>query len=139
MSPVSTADGQLRPSHRRTAVLEALKGCPRIVSAQELHMRMVAEGTRIGLSTVYRALRDAEETGRVDVVQAGTGEKRYRWRRGGEHRHYLVCRVCAASRPVGAEAVEAWVASVVSESGFAAVEHTVELAGVCARCQRAAD
>ncbi|MFJ7238883.1 Fur family transcriptional regulator [Streptomyces olivaceus] len=134
---MSTAGGRLRPVRRRAAAVEALKGCDRFVSAQELHLRMVAGGTRIGLSTVYRALRDVEELGMADVIQAGAGERRYRWRRSGEHRHYLVCRVCASSRPVEAEVVEAWVASVAFASGFAAVEHTVELAGVCARCQRA--
>lgn len=102
-------------------------------------MCMVAEGARIGLSTVYRTLRDLEEAGTADVLQAGAGEKLYRWRGSGEHQHYLTCRLCGSSRPVKSEIIEEWVADIISDTGFAAVEHTVELAGICAHCQHAVD
>lgn len=100
---------------------------------------MTADGTRIGLTTVYRGLRDLEAADAVDVVQAGAGERLYRWRPNDSHRHYLICRACGSSRPVDSEVVEAWAGRIASDSGFAAVEHTVELTGVCAGCQPPTD
>ncbi|MFD3614586.1 hypothetical protein ACFWWT_04925 [Streptomyces sp. NPDC058676] len=37
------------------------------------------------------------------------------------------------------EVVEEWAERIAADSGFAAVEHTVELTGVCAGCQPTTD
>ncbi|MBC9723821.1 transcriptional repressor [Streptomyces sp. TRM68367] len=136
---VSDLTTQQRPTRQRSALLAALANCRDFVSAQDLHARMIADGIRIGLTTVYRALRDLEAAGAVDVVQAGAGERLYRWRPDDSHRHYLLCRACGSSRPVDSEVVEAWAGRIAAASGFAAVEHTVELTGVCVGCQPATD
>ncbi|WP_341846377.1 transcriptional repressor [Streptomyces regalis] len=126
---------QQRPTRQRSALVEALANCHDFVSAQDLYARMTADGTRIGLTTVYRGLRDLEAADAVDVIQASAGERLYRWRPTDEHRHYLICRACGSSRPVDSEVVEEWARRIAADSGFAAVEHTVELTGVCTGCQ----
>lgn len=40
----------------------------------------VGPGVRIGLTTTYRAPRDLEAAGAVDVGPVGAGERLYRWR-----------------------------------------------------------
>lgn len=119
--------------------MRAFETCPDFVSAQALHARVVADGEPVGLTTVYRALRDLETTGHADVVRDDSGERLYRPRAGTGHRHYLVCRCCGRSRPVDADVVERWAARVIEDAGYAAAEHTVELTGICARCQPLAD
>jgi Fur family ferric uptake transcriptional regulator len=119
---------------QRTAVVHVLVDCRDFVSAQELHALMSTAGKRIGLTTVYRTLRELETWGHADVVRDETGERLYRLRLAEGHRHYLLCRSCGHSRPVDSEVVEAWADRVATEAGFAAVEHTVELTGICARC-----
>jgi Fur family ferric uptake transcriptional regulator len=132
---VSDRRAQQRPTRQRSALLEALANRHDFVSAQDLHARMTEDGTRIGLTTVYRALRGLEAAGAVDVAQAGAGERLYRWRTGDRHRHYLICRACGHSRPVDSEVVEDWAGRIAESSGFASVEHTVELTGLCVDCQ----
>ncbi|GAB2972190.1 hypothetical protein GCM10023080_040300 [Streptomyces pseudoechinosporeus] len=83
---------------------------------------------------MYRALRELEASGGVDVVQVAAGERLYRRQPADGHRHYLICRSCGRSRPVGSEVVEEWAGQIAADSGFSAVEHTVELTGVCADC-----
>lgn len=124
-----------RSTQQRVAVLRALRDCPDFVSARELHEALAAEGTAVGLTTVYRTLRALEQGGRVDVVRDRTGERLYLPRPADGHRHYLVCRRCGLSRAVDAEAVEHWADGVAAATGFAEVEHTVELTGVCEQCQ----
>jgi Fur family ferric uptake transcriptional regulator len=121
------------------AVLRVLAGCHDFVSAQELHALLVAGDHSIGLTTVYRALRGLEASGGLDVVRDEAGGRLYRRRPEDGHRHYLICRCCGRSRPVDSEDVEQWAGQIASDTGFTAVEHTVELTGICAGCQRAAD
>ncbi|WP_269856682.1 Fur family transcriptional regulator [Streptomyces sp. RPT161] len=128
-----------RTTWQRTAVLRVLAGCQDFVSAQELHALLAAAGNSVGLTTVYRALRDLESAGRVDVVRDDAGERLYRRRLSDGHRHYLMCRCCGRSQPVASEVVEEWADRVGGDAGFAAVHHTVELTGICARCLPSAE
>ena len=45
-----------RPTTQRAEVLQALIDCEGFVSAQALHSALVAAGSPVGLSTVYRTL-----------------------------------------------------------------------------------
>ncbi|MGW1953306.1 Fur family transcriptional regulator [Streptomyces sp. NPDC001920] len=128
-----------RSTRQRAAVAAGLTRCQDFVSAQELHLLLTADGTRIGLTTVYRALRELETSGGVDVVRDDSGERLYRRRPPEGHRHYLICRLCGHSRPVNAEAVERWAGRIAADSGFAEVRHTVELTGVCTECGPSTD
>ncbi|MEV5378317.1 transcriptional repressor [Streptomyces nondiastaticus] len=61
------------------------------ISAQTLHKRLVAGGSSVGLSTVYRTLIALAEAGRADVFRDTNGERLFRHRPGPDHRHYLIC------------------------------------------------
>ncbi|MER6351998.1 transcriptional repressor [Streptomyces sp. NPDC001634] len=123
-----------RTTRQRKAITRVLAGCQDFVSAQELYALLVAGHHAIGLTTVYRALRELEVDGGVDVVRDETGGRLYRLRPADGHRHYLMCRDCGRSRPVDSEVVEEWAGRIAVATGFTAVEHTVELTGVCADC-----
>ncbi|RSO05361.1 transcriptional repressor [Streptomyces sp. WAC 06783] len=123
-----------RLTRQRASVLRVLASCQDFVSAQELHVRLVTADIPVGLSTVYRTLRDLERTGQVDVVRDEAGERLYRPRPADGHRHYLICRRCGRSRPLDSDVVERWAERVGAESGYSAVQHTVELSGICGRC-----
>ncbi|KJK37328.1 Fur family transcriptional regulator [Streptomyces variegatus] len=129
-----TARGEWRPTPQRAAVLEALRAADGFISAQALHAALVADGVTVGLTTVYRTLRLLETAGHVDVVRDSDGERLYRPRPDDGHRHYLVCRECGLSLAVDAEEVERWVTRIQRDIGFHAVNHTVELTGVCDGC-----
>lgn len=125
----------LRSTRQRRAVLETLGRCREFISAQELHTRLAGTGSTVGLTTVYRTLRELDRAGLVDVVRDEGGERLYLRRPTGEHRHHLICRDCGRSRPVDAEAVEQWAARLAETTGFTELEHTLELSGVCDRCR----
>ncbi|QNP74761.1 transcriptional repressor [Streptomyces roseirectus] len=133
--PTSERPPDWRSTRQRAAVLQALHGRHGFVSARELHAALTAAGATVGLTTVYRTLRMLERDGHVDVVRERTGERLYRPRPADGHRHYLVCRDCGLSLAVEAEAVERWADDVAAATGFAELEHTVELTGICDRCR----
>jgi Fur family ferric uptake transcriptional regulator len=125
-----------RLTQQRTVVVEALIRAERFVGAQILHNRLAADGSPVGLSTVYRTLTALADADRADVVRDTNGERLFRYRPGPEHRHYLICTECGLSRPVDSGPVEDWADTIAQASGFANVRHTVELAGVCPDCSR---
>ncbi|MEW2635463.1 Fur family transcriptional regulator [Streptomyces sp. NPDC048389] len=131
----STEPGR-RLTRQRAAVAQALAGCADFVSAQQLHARMADKGVRVGLTTVYRALQEAVRTGGADVVRSEVGERRYRHRPAAEHRHYIICRDCLHGEALDTDVVERWVGQVARTTGFAEVDHTLELSGVCGDCRR---
>ncbi|WP_228980694.1 Fur family transcriptional regulator [Streptomyces sp. DH12] len=128
-----------RMTRQRAAVAKALAERGEFVSAQELHGVMGESGVHVGLTTVYRALQDLERAGGADAVRDEVGERLYRHRPGAGHRHYLICRRCRRDEPLDTEVIEEWVAAVVRSRGFADVEHTLELTGVCADCRGGAE
>jgi Fur family transcriptional regulator, ferric uptake regulator len=114
-----------------SAVLDNLSG---FCSAQEIHARLRDNGERIGLTTVYRHLQVLSEDGQVDTIRDANGETLYRRCQTSAHHHHLTCRSCGRSVEVEGRAVERWAEQVAAEAGFTAVDHTVELFGLCPDC-----
>ncbi|MFJ5302649.1 Fur family transcriptional regulator [Streptomyces sp. NPDC088350] len=134
-APADDLDLIGRRTAQRTSVVRALIDHGGFVGARALHDTLKAHGARVGLNTVYRTLAALVEAGRADVVRDRGGERLFRHRPFPEHQHYLLCRACGLSVAVDSEAVETWAGRVADISGFAEVEHTVELTGRCPRCQ----
>lgn len=128
------AGTELRRTRQRTAVTTVLNHGDDFVSAGELHARLISAGFTVGLTTVYRTLRYLERAGRVDVIRGEHGGRLYRSRPETGHRHYLVCRRCGLSRAVDTDAVELWAGRLEDSTGYADIEHTLELSGTCADC-----
>jgi len=125
-----------RLTKQRALVLAALTASGAFHSAQELHAELVANGSRIGLATVYRALQALADSGEVDVLQAEDGTLTYRRCARQDHHHHLTCRQCGHSVEIDGPSVEQWATVIGTKYGFADIEHRVELSGTCAHCSR---
>ena len=123
----------LRPTRQRKAVAAALADIDGFRSAQEVHALLAADGTKVGLSTVYRTLQAMADHGELDVLRTNEGEALYR-RCSSEHHHHLVCRSCGATVEVEGPTVERWTKAVAAEHGYTDVSHTLEVFGTCANC-----
>jgi Fur family transcriptional regulator, ferric uptake regulator len=118
-------------SGRREDVRRALSTADAFRSAQEIYAELRSSGSKIGLTTVYRALQVLSDQGEVDVLRTDEGEAVYRACRTEEHHHHLVCRVCGRTVEIEGPAVEKWAEAVGAEHGFRDVTHTVEVFGTC--------
>ena len=125
---------QRRSTTQRTAIIEALAGSPEFRSAQDLHAALRADGSSVGLATVYRALQSMVTDGELDTVRTATGEVLYRQCERTGHHHHLVCRSCGSTQELAAPMVEKWAAGVAQEYGYTDIDHQVELFGLCADC-----
>lgn len=131
----ATGSAPVRTTRQRTAIEHLLASTEDFHSAQDLHARLVGEGSRVGLSTVYRTLQSMVEAGQVDVLVQDNGEALYR-RCSPRHHHHLVCRECGRTIEVQGRVVEEWASKVAAEHGFTDSSHTVEVFGTCANCAR---
>lgn len=138
MSQARTARAT-RATWQKEAVRDLLARTDGFRSAQQLHAALEAEGTKVGLATVYRNLTAMAASGEVDQVRADDGELLYRSCTDTAHHHHLVCRRCGTAVEVSAQALEAWVAAVSAEHGFTQVTHTAEFFGLCRHCSQAPD
>ena len=123
-----------RVTKQRLAVSAALDDLADFVSTQELHRILQERGTAVSLATSYRILQSLADDGLVDVLRNADGEAVYRRCAVTGHHHHLLCRNCGKAVEVEAPAVEAWAARTATEHGFTAVEHTVEIFGLCPEC-----
>jgi Fur family ferric uptake transcriptional regulator len=126
-----------RVTRQRTAVAHALSQIDDFRSAQQIHDALRASGDAVGLATVYRTLQSLADGGEVDVLRTEDGENLYRQCARREHHHHLVCRSCGRTIEIDGPTVETWAAQVGEAHGFTAVEHTIEIFGICATCRTA--
>jgi Fur family ferric uptake transcriptional regulator len=129
-----------RSTRQGGAVKDALCSAGGFVSAQDVYATLRAEGESVGLSTVYRHLQGFVDAGFVDVIHTPEGETTYRYcgDANQSHHHHLVCRECGRTQEIEGRVVERWAAGVAEEYGYTAVDHTIELFGLCAKCSASA-
>jgi Fur family transcriptional regulator, ferric uptake regulator len=135
---VGTAPTAPRDTRQRRAVLAALGQTGSFRSAQAIHTSIRQTGEKIGLATVYRALKMLSDSGEVDVVRDDTGEQLYR-RCGTSHHHHLVCVSCGTAVEVESAPMERWAVKVGEAHGFSDVWHSLEVFGTCAPCAGGAE
>lgn len=123
-----------RSTRQRAAVQDALASGSGFVTAQELHAALRGAGDGVGLATVYRALSALAADGLVDVLRTDDGQTRYRACTQAAHHHHLVCRDCADTVEIQADAIETWAARAAADHGYRDVTHTVEVFGRCPAC-----
>ena len=126
MSARSTAR-RPRATRQRAAVADILARTDEFRSAQQIHSALEAEGTKVGLATVYRNLQTLTDSGAVDEVLYRACERQ-------EHHHHIVCRRCGYTVEVAGGELEEWIIRVSAQQGFTQMEHTAEFFGLCAAC-----
>lgn len=128
------ADPVRRKTRQHAAVAAFLESSDAFLSAQEIHAQLRGQGDTIGLATVYRVLQRMLRNGDVDVVRVEGAEAAYRACVADNHHHHLVCRSCGTAHEIVMPNFERWVAGLASEYQFSALDHTVEVHGLCADC-----
>ncbi|MGI9187889.1 MAG: Fur family transcriptional regulator [Gaiellales bacterium] len=126
-----------RRSSARDAVVAALGDQECCASAQEIHTRLRAGGSTIGIASVYRTLELLHGMGLVTRVDTGDGVARFEPNHpdGAHHHHHLVCTRCGAVEAFHDEALEEAIHRVAARVDFRVDAHDVALRGACRACR----
>lgn len=126
----------LRQAEARERVVELLAGEPCALSAVEIEAALKAQGRRVGLASIYRALELLNEHGLLERVPVGPGLTRFeRSHPGGEHHHHLVCDRCGKLVAFDDPGLERAIERVSERLGMQVEHHEVLLRGACQDCE----
>ena len=132
------SDG-FRRGGARQAIIELLGRQPCCLSAIEIFDTLRAEGTQVGIASVYRVLDLLVERRLVQRVDVGGGHVRYEpVHKSGEHHHHVVCDDCGKIGAFSDAELERALREVEGRIGYSIAAHEVVLHGECADCRMGA-
>jgi Fur family transcriptional regulator, ferric uptake regulator len=133
----SALDGAgLHQGRARQAVIEVLARNDCCLDATEIFDELRAEGRRVGLASVYRALEQLSRLRLVQRIEFGDVTRFERALPDGDHHHHVVCDDCGRVEPFADRPLEKALDRLGGSLGFDVEGHDVVLRGSCADCRR---
>ena len=127
----------LKATLPRIKVLEVFqKSTQRHMSAEDVYKHLLAEGSDVGLATVYRVLAQFEQAGILSRNHFESGKAVYEINEGRHHDH-LVCLDCGRVEEFFDPEIEQRQRAVTIARGFELQEHSLSLYARCTKpdCQ----
>ena len=125
----------LKATLPRIRILEVFQtGQRRHMTAEDVYKALLADGSDIGLATVYRVLMQFEQAGLLSRNHFESGKSVFELNEGSHHDH-LVCLQCGRVEEFYDAAIEQRQQRVATEHGFELQEHALALYGICKRTQ----
>lgn len=104
----------------------------RHMTAEDVYKTLLAEGSDIGLATVYRVLMQFEQAGILSRNHFESGKSVFELNEGKHHDH-LVCLDCGRVEEFYDQEIERRQRAVALERGFELQEHSLALYASCSR------
>lgn len=124
----------VRVTRPRRAICEVLAdNDTHDITAAELHSRVIAAGSNVDASTVYRTLDLLEREGLITHVHLGHGPGSYHVA-GVDEVHHLVCDRCGSSAHLSSDSVERVLQPLLAAHGFTGASAHFGLVALCAAC-----
>ena len=122
-----------RHTVQRQAIVTVLRGCTRPLTPLEILAGARRASPRLGIATVYRAVKSLLDAQLLVSVQVPGEAARYEMA-GKPHHHHFLCRTCR--RVYDVEGCPGNLDSLAPD-GFRLESHEVSLVGVCRSCAAA--
>ena len=127
-SPANPATHRSTAQQRIIRQVLAQAGCP--LNPAEIHERAGKTMPRVGIATIYRALKRLLESG--EIVQVDIPGEAPRYEHGAQaHHHHFKCNKCQQVYDV--QGCAPGLEALLPES-FSLTSHEITLFGHCARC-----
>ncbi len=121
---------QARTTRQRQAIEDALQQADRPMTPEELLAIAQASVPRLGIATVYRAIKDLRDAGEVVPVEVPGHPTCYETAHRGHHHHFH-CRACQRVFEV-VGCVHG--VNGIAPTGFRVEDHEIVLRGLCGAC-----
>jgi Fur family transcriptional regulator, ferric uptake regulator len=117
----------------RLKILEVFQtSSVRHLTAEDVYKQLLAEGSDIGLATVYRVLMQFEQAGILSRSHFESGKSVFELNEGKHHDH-LVCLDCGRVEEFYDAEIEARQRAVAQARGFELQEHALSLYAGCTK------
>ena len=136
-APMNHADelksSGLKATLPRIKILEVFQQADRRhMTAEDVFKALLAEGSDIGLATVYRVLMQFEQAGLLTRSNFESGKSVFELNEGGHHDH-LVCLTCGRVEEFFDAEIEQRQRSIAAARGFELHDHSLALYGRCTK------
>ncbi|MDZ7855894.1 ferric iron uptake transcriptional regulator [Sphaerotilus sp.] len=122
----------LKATLPRLKVLEVFqRTAQRHLSAEDVYKLLLAEGSDIGLATVYRVLMQFTQAGLLSRQHFEEGRAVFELNEGRHHDH-MVCLRCGKVQEFFDAAIEQRQRELAAQHGFELHEHSLAMYGLCA-------
>lgn len=123
----------LKATLPRIKILEVFQSAQqRHLAAEDIFKILLAEGTEIGLATIYRVLLQFEQAGILIRNHFESGKSVFELNQGQHHDH-LVCLDCGHVEEFYDAEIEARQRAITQERGYVLQEHSLALYAHCHR------
>ncbi|HSQ05350.1 MAG TPA: ferric iron uptake transcriptional regulator [Burkholderiales bacterium] len=132
-SPADLKTIGLKATVPRLRILELFeKSTVRHLSAEEVYRALLAEGTDMGLATVYRVLTQFEQAGLLVRHHFESDKAVFELNRG-EHHDHLVCVQCGHVEEFQDAEIERRQVRIAQERGFKIHDHSLHIYADCTK------
>jgi len=124
----------LRWTPQRKSILTVFLDQEGHVPIDELHKKIHAEDSSIGIATLYRTMKLLMDAGLAEMHTFNdktTYERLYKVR----HHDHLICKACGKTVEFEHPLIEKYQEEICALHGFALKSHRMELFGLCNACQ----
>jgi Fur family ferric uptake transcriptional regulator len=126
-------NGLLR-SRQREQILDILLKTEKHPTIGDIYERIRRKNPKIGLATVYRAVRVICDAGLAREVNFGDGAKRFEHKY--QHHHHLVCLKCGRIIEITSPELEKLQKQLAKKHNFTITKDTMKIFGTCRTCKR---
>ena len=126
-----------RGGRARQAVIGHLARQRCCLSATEIFDGLRAEGSPVGLASIYRALEQLAALRLLLRVDLGDVARYEPALPGGDHHHHVICDDCGKVEPFSDRPLESALDGLGGRLGYELEGHDVLLRGACADCRAA--
>jgi Fur family transcriptional regulator, ferric uptake regulator len=128
--------GSYRITHERFVVLDAALRCEGHFDADELLFQLKTNGQKVSRATVYNTLDLLQNCGLLSKYRFGENHSRYEKAFGRPHHDHLICLQCGNIIEFVDDKIVKIQEEVCIEKKFAAQSSTLQIFGVCSKCQQ---
>ena len=128
-------DKGMLPSTQREHILDIFLATETHPTISDLYELVKQKHPRIGLATVYRAMRVICDAGLARETDFGEGIKRFEHKYRHQHHDHLVCLKCGGVIEVFSPEIENLQETLAAQHSFIPVRHEMQIFGTCSKCQ----
>lgn len=123
---------------QREVILETLYNSNEHLTPEALHQLIQKERPELktGIATIYRTLSRLEESDMVTSLSFGAQGKKYELGAKDHHDH-MICTKCGKITEFVDEEIEKRQRTIAEKFGFEMLDHSMQIYGVCKKCQNA--
>jgi Fur family ferric uptake transcriptional regulator len=123
-------------SKQREEILDIFLKTEKHLTIDDLYELVRKKHPKIGLATVYRAMRVICDAGLAREADFGDGVKRFEHEYQHQHHDHLVCLKCGRVIEVLSPKIEHLQERLAKKHNFTPVRHRMVIFGTCRECKR---